>query len=249
MLPIKVYAALWLAGAVMLATSKPSHSAGLAGIGNATVNEGQLVTHLREVFIQDDKNRNNLDNRWRQRFMVDYGFTDWFASGIYIQSDRRNRDDHELEALIWDSRVELTTVPEDGFYSGFRVRYTYRDGDKKPDNLHLRTIVGVPIGNWELRANPIFYTDLGPDSRAGMGIDLRTQVTYGYAEGHRAGIESFWDFGKLRDLDGYQNQTHYVGGVMLGNVTPEWGYETGYAYGMTNTAPDHTFKLFLIRYF
>jgi hypothetical protein len=248
MLPLQVYAALWLAGAVMLATSKPSHAAGIAGIGNAAVTKGQFQLHLRESFGTDN-GRNNLDNRWRQRIMTDYAFTNSFASGIYLQGDKRDNRETELDAVIWDNRFEIHNVQDDGFFSGFRLRYTYRDGDKKPDNIHIRGIIGAPIGNWEVRFNPIVYSDVGPDSRSGIGLDLRGQVTYSYLPGHRAGIETFWDTGKLRDVARYDSQSHNIGAVFAGNFTPEWGYETGYAYGLSNSAPDHTLKLFITRYF
>ncbi len=221
-------------------------AATVAGIGNAEVNKGQTTLTLRESFGSDSDNK-AIDNRWRQRLMADYGFTDWYAAGIYLQSDRRNHNNIELESVIWENRVEIHDVKHDGFYSGFRIRYTYRDGDKKPDNLHLRTIIGAPVDNWEFRFNPIFYTDLGPDSRAGLGIDMRAQVTYGYSENHRIGMESFHDIGNLRYQSGYYDQSHTLGFIFTGKLHPGWGYETGYAKGITTVAPDHSVKLFITR--
>lgn len=228
--------------------SPEAEAVGVAGVVNAAVNKDQVTLQLREAFGVDDDNR-NLDNRWRQRFMADYGFTDSFASGLYVQGDRRDDKNMEFEALIWDSRVELTDVKTDGYYSGFRVRYTYRDGDKKPDNLHLRTIIGVPVAEWEFRLNQIFYTDLGPASRSGLGLDNRVQVTYGYAQGHRAGLESFYDSGNLRYTTGYRNASHSLGVVFTGAIDADTSYEAGYARGITTPAPDHTVKLFLVRRF
>lgn len=238
----------WLLLAGSCLVSCEAMAGGIAGIGNATVTKDQLMLHVREVFGVDDDGR-NLDNRWRQRFMADYGFTDWFASGIYVQGDRRDDKNMEFEALIWDSRVELTDVAHDGYYSGFRIRYTYRDGDKKPDNLHLRTIIGVPYKEWEFRLNQIFYTDTGLASRSGLGLDNRVQVSYGYTEGHRVGVESFLDSGNLRDVRGHERMTHTMGVVFTGAINKDLAYEAGYARGMTLPSPDHTFKLFLTQRF
>jgi hypothetical protein len=238
----------WLLLPALTCLIPPLYAAGIAGIGNATINEGQLVVHVREAFGTDN-DQDNLDNRWRQRLMLDYGFTDWFASGIYIQGDKRENRDMELEALIWDSRFELTTVERSGYYSGFRLRYTYMDGDKKPDNFHIRGIIGMPYGKWDLRLNPILYTDVGPEARSGIGVDMRARVTYEYIPNHHAGFESYHNHGKLRDINGYRHTSHDMGVVFAGNVSPEWSYETGYAYGVTPSAPDHTVKLFIVRNF
>ncbi len=232
-------------GLLCVAISQPVWAAGVAGIGNATVNKNQLTLQVRDVYGTDGDGR-NLDKRWRQRAMADYGFTDDFASGLYVQADRRDDKNVELEALISDSRVELTNVKDDGYYSGFRVRYTYRDADKKPDNLHVRAIAGIPVEAWEFRVNQIFYTDVGPDSRAGLGLDNRVQISYGYHPDHRVGLESFLDTGNLRSYDDYNHTSHDMGIVFTGKFSKRWSYEAGYARGITTSAPDHTIKLFII---
>jgi hypothetical protein len=235
---------------VLLLTSiaSPALAGGIAGIGVAKVNKGQFTAHLRNSFGTDN-DRKNQDNRWRTRLMTDYGFTDWFASGIYFQGDQRDDKNMELDAVIWENRFEFTDTATDGYYSGIRLRYTYRDGDKKPDQAHIRFIAGAPLGNWEFRANPIIYKELGEDARSGLGLDARFQVTYGYMEGHRVGIENFSDVGIMSNMPRFDKQSHTLGPVFTGKITPSLTYETGYAYGLSQTAPDHTLKLFLVNTF
>lgn len=225
-----------------------AHAGGIAGIGNAAVNEGMFTASLRSSYGEDN-DRQNQDHRTRARLMTDYGFTDWFASGLYLQGDKRDDKNMELDAIIWENRFEFTTLEADGFFSGARLRYTYKDGDKKPDNAHVRLIAGTIMGGWELRANPIIYREIGSGARSGVGVDARFQVTYHYAKGHRAGLENFSDLGMVQNTGGFARQSHTIGPVFAGNISPEWQYETGYAYGISKAAPDHTVKFFLIRTF
>lgn len=222
--------------------------AGIGGIGNATVNKGDLATHYRASISTDDDN-SQLDGRFRSRFMADYGFTDDFALGLYVQGDNRNGDNQELDALMLDARFEWAEVKTHGYYSGLRLRYTFKDGDKKPDNAHARFIFGKPIGKWDFRINQIFAYEIGEGSGGGIGIDTRLQASYQYHPEHRIGVESFSDFGYGSRWNNFDEQNHTVGPVLAGKVMDGLTYETGYRYGLSEAAPDHTFKLFLVQHF
>jgi hypothetical protein len=231
--------------AASLLAASQAHAAG-GGISNAEVDKGVLRLQAREVISSDNDNP-NLDNRQRQRLSVDYGFNDWFAGGVYVQSNQRNHSNTRFDSLIFDGRFELTDFDEDGFSSGFRIRYTYHNG--KPDTVHFRPLIAKRIDNWELRFNSIFYSNIGSGAHNGLGVELRTRASYEYSENHWAGLETFHDAGYFRDFSGYQDQSHDLGIVFTGDFTPEWSYETGYAHGISTAASDHTIKFFITRNF
>lgn len=222
--------------------------AGMAGIGNSTVNEGQLSTQLR-LSLSEDNDSQALDGRFRSRLMVDYGFTDDFAFGVYLQGENFGNDSQELDSTIADARFEFTEAKTHGYYSGMRLRYTYKDGDKKPDNAHIRFILGVPIDKWDLRLNQIFAHEVGEDSRHGIGIDTRLQATYFYHPDHRMGLETLSDFGYGRRLTSFDEQNHVLGPVFAGKIDGDTSYEFGYRHGISKAAPDHNFRIFLTKNF
>ncbi len=235
--------------AVMVATAITSAAmASIGGIGNAAVEADLWTVTLRNAYVADETNA-QIDGRWRSRLMFDYGIDDDNALGIYLQGDQRRGDNLEMEALIVENRYEWHEAATDGFYSGFRVRYTWRDGDKKPDDAHIRLILGMPYGNWDLRFNQILGWEMGQGSTAGMLVDTRAQVSYGYGGGHRVGIENFSNFGNLRTTDGFRTQQHEVGPILQGPLTEALNYDLGYRYGYSDAAPDHAIRLFLIQRF
>ncbi len=236
-----------VASLVVLTTSIPVY-AGVGGIGTATVNEGVFSTHLRVSYADDDESQ-SLDTRFRNRLMLDYGFTDDFAFGVYLQGDNRGNDNQELDAIIADARFELAEVAEHGFYSGFRLRYTFQDGDKKPDNAHIRLIAGVPVDQWDFRINQIFAYQLGEGSGGGIGVDTRLQASYKYHPEHRVGVESFSNFGFGSRNTGFDDQNHVVGPVFAGKIQEGLSYEFGSRHGISEAAADHTVRLFLTKRF
>lgn len=225
--------------------------AAMANVGsntNATVNKGQLSAHWRNAYTIDDDNA-AFDGRFRSRAILDYGFTDDFALRLQMQTDDPGNDNLELEAWIVDARFELTSMETHGYYSGFRLRYNHKDGDKKPDTAHIRLILGTMVDKWELRLNQIFNKEIGPDSRGGIAPDTRLMVNYNLYGSQRVGIESFSNFGYGSRLTGFNEQSHVIGPVFMGKLMDDLAYEAGYQYGVSDAAPEHTVKLFLIRYF
>lgn len=222
--------------------------AGMAGIGNAQVDEDVFTLQWRNAYITDSE-QPSQDGRWRSRMMFDYGVTNDYAVALHIQTDKRPNDALELDALIFQQRVEYHNVKDDGFYSGFWLRYTWKDGDKKPDDAHIRLIWGMPIGNFEVRLNQILGWEVGQDSRPGLIVDTRGQYTYAYMPNHRIGFEHLNNFGNTRTVNGFSRQNHEIGPMLSGKFDNKVSYELGYRHGISDQAADHTIRLFLWRGF
>lgn len=222
--------------------------ANVAGVGNAKVDKGILQTQVRVSYTEDDESV-SADHQIRTRLMADYGLTDDFALGLYLNGDHRNGEGQEFDSAMLDARFELTDATTHGYYSGIRLRYTFKDGDSKPDNAHIRFIFGVPVGEWDFRINQIIAHETGQDARGGLGMETRLQASYTYMPGHRAGLESFSDFGYGSRQTTFSEQNHSIGPVFAGAFADGLGYEAGYRTGVSDAAADHTFKFFLIRKF
>ena len=222
--------------------------AGIGGVVNAQVDPHQLTMQLRSTYNLDQENP-AYDHRWQSRIMADYGLDDNNAIGFFVQGVQHEGEDLKLDALILEHRYEWHEVAKDGFYSGFRLRYTYRDEDKKADEAHIRLILGAPWGKWDFRLNQFIGREVGNDSTPGTLLETRGQATYEYSPGYRVGLENFSNFGKLRNTSDFQTQAHEIGPVFKGPLTDQLSYEAGYRYGYSDAAPDHTFRIFLIERF
>lgn len=234
---------------VLMATLLPvAARAAIGSIANIEVTEGALSAQWRNAYSTDD-GQPGIDERWRSRIGVDYGFTDHYAAGLFVQTDNRQGDNTELEAVMLDQRFEIHDLKNDGFYSGFRVRYTWRDGDKKADDVHLRVIAGTVQGPWEFRFNQLFYYELGKERRDGVAFESRGQVTYGVTQDTRVGVENFSHWGFSEDGPGYPGQSHEIGPVMIGQLGDGLSYDASYRRGISNAAADNVFRFVLYKAF
>lgn len=222
----------------------PALANGFASVGSIDVRKGRTDVSLRGAYGLDD-DVSTQDNRIRSRVTVDHAFTEWFASGLYVQGDHSGNDNMELDTVIWDNRIQMASEEEDGFNGGIRLRYSWRDGDKKPDVTRIQFLGDKRFGKWQLRGSQIFFHEVGQDSRKGVGLDTRYQVNYAYRDRHRAGVEGFHNFGRVRDMNGFDAQSHVLGVVFVGPLAENTNYEVGYGAGLSRSAPDHSVKLFV----
>lgn len=229
-----------------MSLAAPCHAT-VQAVAHSRVDESITTVTWRNS-VSHDAEGSATDERWLTRGMVDYGLTEDLAAGMFVQGDRRYGDNLELDAVMGELRYEVTDMKDHPFYSGARLRYTLRDNDKGPDFAHVRLILGRAFGKWDARANQIIAYELGPQATGGLLFDTRFQATYGYREHHRAGLESFHDFGHASRSD-FNEQTHTLGPVFQGSLTDELLYEAGYRLGVSDAAPRHTVKFFISRRF
>ncbi|TAE80298.1 MAG: hypothetical protein EAZ74_05165 [Alphaproteobacteria bacterium] len=233
---------LWVSVTIIAVMLSHEASARIGAVVNAKVKERQVTAFTRVQYTTDDESKAQ-DNRMRHRMFVDYGVNEWYAVLGLIETQDLQGESPEVARYIVDQRIELTTMEDDGFYSGFRVRYEHWESDNQVDTTHIRLIAGKEIGNWDFRLNQIWGAELGANRQGGMIWDSRSHVSYKYNPLHHVGIESFHQLGNIAKVDHYSQQQHYVGPTFFGALTDKVRYEVGYMTGISRRAPDHAFYI------
>lgn len=224
-----------------------SYASTTGGVSSAKVTEGALSTEFRVGYSAGD-DQSSQDQRLRTREHIDYGFTPWYALRLIVAQDKRKGDSFEHDNIEFLNRFYLLQAKDYGFDFGMRLSYQLKDGDKKPDSAEVQLIEVVPVDGFELRLNQKFSHDVGQGSSGGVGFEHRAQATFKISDTQRLGIESYNDFGDLRDVSSIDGQSHTIGPVLKGKFMGV-GYETGYRAGIAKGSIEHSFKLFLSKSF
>lgn len=217
-------------------------------VGSPGVTKGQTALEGRIGYSEADED-SSQDERFRSRVQIDHGFTDYYAGRVVFSQDRRKGDNLEHDAIKIENRFYLLDKDDYGFDFGVRAAYSHKDGDKKPSSVAFGLYELIPLQKFELRLNQIFSHDVGEDAGDGVSGELRAQITHPVFTHHRLGLEGFHDFGNLRELSGWDTQSHTFGPVLKGKLGRNFKYETGYRAGISDSAPDHSFKFFVGRSF
>lgn len=221
-------------------------SANFSSVSGTEVSEGVLTASVRSTYAMDNQNSRA---RWLGRIGADYGLTDHYALGLFVQGERRRHDNFELEAFIVDHRIEWHTEKDDGFKSGFRVRYTKRDGAKAPDNARLQLIVALPVGNWEARLNQLLIHELGDGAQSGILLETRGRIHYRWPNGTQLGLETINTLGRASSIQSFDNRRHEIGPALSGNLENGYTYDLAYRHGISDRATDHVIRIGLMRAF
>ncbi len=219
-----------------------------SSISSPVVTEGETSFGARIGYSTAD-NASSDDERLRSRLHIDHGFTDFYATRLVIAQDDRKGDSFEHASLTLENRFHFLKKATHGFDFGLKANYSYKDGDKKADDISLQFYERIPYKRWEIRLGQLFDHEIGEDSEPGITAQWRMQAIYPVTETFKAGIEGFHNFGNLRALSGYNDQSHTIGPVFKGKLTENLGYETGYRVGISKSAPDHSLKFFVTQKF
>ena len=220
----------------------------ISSVGSPNVSKDVTVIETR-LGYSTDKDGGAQNQRLRGRFHVDHGFTNNYAARLIIAGDKRRNTNYEHDSITFENRFDLFDADEIGFDFGMRGSYTLKDGDKKPDNITIGFYELLPLKKWEIRANQFISHEIGEGSDSGVSLANRIQATYPLINNHRIGVETFNNFGIVKNLSGYSNQDHVLGTVLKGKFMESFAYETGYFTGISNNSPDHNYKLFLSKRF
>lgn len=249
-----------LAGIIALmaapVTLQSAHAASPIGnVGTAKADEGAFSAELRTGFTFDDAGSSN-DERFRIRQHIDYGFSDWYAVRIVTEQDKQQGADFDFRSITFENRFQIFERDVHGWDGGVRVIYGVGAGGGQSDEIDIRFIANVPIGeNWEWRHNTILEHEVGSNADDGLILEQRNQLTRrignfipGVAK-TRVGVEMFNDFGNLRDDAGFDGQDHQIGPVMKADFPNGVYFQAGYRAGLSDDAPDHLLKFFIGRKF
>lgn len=223
----------------------------ISNVGSAGVTEGLLNVEARAGYTFDDEDAGS-DQRLRTRQHIDYGFNDWYAGRIIFQQDKLSADNFEHVSVEYQNRIQLIEKSEYGWEGGFRLNYVQRDGDKSPNEVTMRFIANVPFAEvWEFRSDTVLGREVGADQEPGVAMELRHQVTRKiesptpFITKLKLGAEMFNDFDKLNQQSGYSEQDHQFGPLIKANFAGGSYLQTGYRTGLSKSATDHSFRLFL----
>ena len=233
---------------ILLGAISPAIAANISSVGSAQVTRGALDVQWRQALSSDDTQR-ALDGQWVQRFAVDYGFSDDYALGVYLQTVREGGRDVAFESVIIDHRFQFTDEAADGYLSGMRLRYRLMDNALGADRVDIRFLASTRLQAWELRTYQIMGMDVGQGRQAGVSLDSRFQASNHVDTDWRLGVESFSNLGNLRRLSGFDRAEHYIGPMVAFGLTDDVRAELAYHVGLSAAAADHSLRLGITRRF
>jgi len=221
--------------------------------GSQTVAKHSTMLELHSNFTFDgSKTVENgvlpTDNMLHETIEITHGFTNIFEIGFYffnaIGSDNRTSyvGSHIRPRIMvpkeWNWPVGVSLSLEGG--------YQKPEYDEDDWTLEIRPIIDKQMGNLYVSLNPTFDKSFhGASQNIGLVFSPNVKAAYNITKVIAFGFEYYGSLGPLNDFFPYQNQQHQLFAVIDLDWSPDWEFNCGYGWGLTQSTDNAIFKVIL----
>ena len=176
-----------------------------------------------------------------------YGATSYWFTELYLKREKEGSD--HLTLAEWENKFQLT------------------EAGKYFVDVGLITEIEAPLSNsdapWEFKIGPLFQTDfdklqlnanlLFERKFGGENADYVTEMGYQWQAKYRLkkefefGLQSFGELGEWDNWADSDEQEHKIGPAVFGRFDlgqkQKIKYNAAWLLGVSNAAPDHTFRM------
>ncbi|MCC7305315.1 MAG: FTR1 family protein [Alphaproteobacteria bacterium] len=230
------------AALAILALLFPTQAQATKKVYSPYVEKGELELEWRGGLTHDDDD-DEADGAWEQKLGIGYGFTERLFLEVYGEVEKENEESAEFTAAELEAKVQLTDPGEYWLDVGLLGEYKYNTADGA-DKIEGQLLLAKDVGSFMHLANLVLEREVGDDSEDETEGGISWSSRYRYNEAFEPGLEIYSEFGELSDMGEFDDQGHSLGPVVYGKVG-SFKYDVGYLIGLSDSAPDGTFKAIL----
>ncbi|MEE9270661.1 MAG: FTR1 family protein [Candidatus Krumholzibacteria bacterium] len=202
----------------------------------------ELEVEARGSYDVDD---NALrDGKQKQKYAVGYGFTERWFTEIYGEIEKSPGDDFEFTAIEWEHRLRLFEPGEKWLDVGLYAAYEWSLQGGHADKFEAKVLLQKEQGRLLHITNLILEQQVGSHATEATEAGLAWSTRYRLRRNFEPGVELHSNFGELKDIGPYRDQTHLLGPVFYGKLG-KMKYDVGYLFGISSASPNGTLKWIL----
>jgi len=208
---------------------------------NVTQGEFDLEYNGSRTFDQTS-DKNNIQGH---EVTIGYTPTDRWGTEIDGLFDHEPDQNEKLQAMQWLNSFQFFEHNEMWVDSGMTVAYATSTQSHQPSEVEVKLLLEKEWGEFNHIANLGFSQEVGSNATGGPDLLFLWSSRYKYSEQLQPGFEIQSDFGKTDENLSFQQQKHYIGPALYGDITEHVGYEAAYLFGITDAASQSAVRLLL----
>jgi hypothetical protein len=225
--------------------------------GSETVEKGRTMLELHSNYTFDGS-KTVIDGQFptnhvfHETIEITHGWTPWFETGVYFFNTLGNdgRTDYvgsHIRPRItapesWHWPVGVSLSAEFGFQKRAYAANT--------STLEIRPIIDKKWGKWYFSLNPTLDQSFaGPDANRGLIFAPNVKQSYDVSKVVALGFEYYGSTGPFLHYDLIQQQQHQLFVATDLNFSPDWEFNAGFGFGLTNNTDRTIFKMIIGRRF
>jgi len=176
-----------------------------------------------------------------------YGANDWWFTEVYVKYAKTGSEDVKYDAFEWENKFQLTETgkyPVDvGFITEIEIP---RDRDEGIE-LKVGPLFQTEFGKLQLNGNILFEKHFDAAVSGPTETGYQWQAKYRWQPAFEYGLQGFGGTGPWNDWDGSGDQSHKMGPAVFGRLAAgdhhAIKYNAAWLFGVSDAAPDNTFRL------
>jgi hypothetical protein len=176
-----------------------------------------------------------------------YGVNDWWFTEAYVKYAKEGSDSTKYDAFEWENKFQLTETGKYAVDVGFITEIEVAHDSDEGIELKVGPLFQTEFGKLQLNGNLLFekVVDAAESSPTVMGYQY--QVKYRWLPELEYGLQGFGEMGEWDHWETADEQSHKVGPALFGKFAvgerQAIKYNTAWLFGVSDGAPDNTFRL------
>jgi hypothetical protein len=179
---------------------------------------------------------------------VGYGANDWWFTEVYVKVAKEGGDSVKYDAFEWENKFQLTETgkyPVDvGLITEIEVP---RERKEEVIELKLGPLFQTEFGKLQLNANVLFEDHVDAEEPSETEMGYQWQAKYRWKPALEYGLQGFGEMGPWDDWEPSDEQSHKAGPAVFGKLAAgdqqAIKYNAAWLFGMSDGAPDNTFRM------
>jgi hypothetical protein len=193
---------------------------------------------------QQDGSRQNITS-----LGFGYGVNDFWFTEVYLK--RESEADKGLTIAEWENKFQLTETGKYPIEIGIITEFEAPTNNKNmPYEFKFGPLFQTEFRKLQLNANLLFERKFGPnDSEQSRFTEMgyQWQVKYRLQPSFELGLQGMGEMGKWNDWNTTSEQNHRFGPAVFGKVLvgneQAIKYNAAWLYGLSDAAPNNTFRM------
>lgn len=180
-----------------------------------------------------------------------YGATDFWFTEIYLKREREGSEG--LTLAEWENKFQLTETGKYPFDLGIitEIEVPLNRHRHEPNEFKIGPLLQTEFGKLQLNGNVLFERKFGSrdadDVHYNTEMGYQWQVKYRWQKAFEFGAQGFGEMGKWNSWDRSELQNHRMGPAVFGKFDvgnqQKVKYNAAMLFGVSDAAPDHTFRM------
>ncbi len=188
------------------------------------------VTEIEYRGFRDFDRRSEVDHSQTHKLGIGRGFTENWASEVYVEFEKEGDEALKVESYEWENRFQLAPQGKYWADTGLLVEYEHPANSGDPGKLTLaplieKELVSRLIATLNLR----FSHETGSNAAAGTEFSYAARLKHNLDPRFEPAIEFFGEPGRIHHFPAASEQPHWAGPAFYGKMKLGQGHALVYS--------------------